>query len=100
MTILWHAVTSTDNPLNTRDPMGMGLGTKSNPWRVMGFLVGIFYINGHGFGMAKPSGFVPVAIFTSSVQEQMQLYVSCQKSSSYLTQFLMNIIHFYDFKLI
>jgi hypothetical protein len=29
----------------------------------MDFLVGIFYVNGHGFGMAKLNGFVPVAIF-------------------------------------
>ena len=30
----------------------------------MGFLADTFYINGRGFGMTKPSGFVPVAIFS------------------------------------
>jgi len=34
----------------------------------MDFLVGIFYINGYGFGMAKPSGFIPVAITVGGKQ--------------------------------
>jgi hypothetical protein len=42
--------------------MGMGLGTKLNQSQVMGFLMGGFCMRGHGFGMGKPSGFVPVAI--------------------------------------
>jgi hypothetical protein len=42
--------------------MGMGLGQILNPSRVMGFFVGNIYIRGHGFGMAKPSGFKPIAI--------------------------------------
>ena len=61
-------LTGTGNPLNIRDPMGMGLDTKLNPWQVMDFLVGIFYINGHEFGMAKPSEFVPVAMFNSAAR--------------------------------
>jgi hypothetical protein len=48
-------------PVNS---IGMGLGTKSNPSQVMGFLIGGFYIRGHEFGMTKPNGFVPVAIST------------------------------------
>jgi hypothetical protein len=42
--------------------MDMGLGQILNPSRVMGFFVGKIYIRGHGFGMAKPSGFKPIAI--------------------------------------
>jgi hypothetical protein len=42
--------------------MGMGLGQILNPSRVMGFFVGKIYIRGHGFEMAKPSGFKPIAI--------------------------------------
>jgi hypothetical protein len=44
--------------------MAMGLGRKLNPSCVMGFLMGGFCICDHGFGMAKPSGFVPIAIST------------------------------------
>jgi hypothetical protein len=32
-----------------------------------GFLMGIDIFHGYGFGMAKPSGFVPVAISSSHV---------------------------------
>jgi hypothetical protein len=41
---------------------GMGLGKSLDPSRVVGFLAGKLYSHGHGFGMAKPSGFAPVAI--------------------------------------
>jgi hypothetical protein len=44
----------------------MGLGTKLNPSWVVGFLVGMFYVRRYGFGFTKPSGFVPVAIFTDA----------------------------------
>jgi hypothetical protein len=39
----------------------------------MDFLVGIFYINGHGFRMAKPNGFVPFAIFTPTPTTQKKV---------------------------
>ena len=52
----------TGNPWVPVNPMGMGLGTKLNPSWVMGFLMGGFCIRGHGFGMAKPSRVVHVAI--------------------------------------
>jgi hypothetical protein len=57
------------NPMGTRDPMGTGLGTKLNPSWVMGFLAGKFYVHGHGFGLTKPSGFVPIAI--SQVHQEL-----------------------------
>jgi hypothetical protein len=44
--------------------VGIGLGTKINLWWVMNFLAQRFYIRGHEFGLAKPNGFVPVAIFS------------------------------------
>jgi len=43
-------------------PTNPGLGTKLNPWQVIGFLMGLYFIRGHGFGQAKPSGFRPIAI--------------------------------------
>jgi hypothetical protein len=43
-------------------PMGTGLGKISNPSWVRVFLMGIDIFYGYGFGTAKPSGFVPVAI--------------------------------------
>ena len=42
--------------------MGMDLGIKLNLSWVIGFLTGRFYFCGYEFGMAKSSGFVPVAI--------------------------------------
>jgi hypothetical protein len=59
---LWFPLSGTGDPWVTRDPAGMGLGKKLCPWRVVGFLTGGSYVNGHGFGQAKPSGFTPVAI--------------------------------------
>jgi hypothetical protein len=50
------------NPIGTHDPIVMGLGTKLNPSWVMSFLAGKFYVHRHGFGLTKPSGFIPVAI--------------------------------------
>jgi hypothetical protein len=35
-----------------------------------GFLMGIDIFHGYGFGTAKPSGFVPVAISTSGIHEK------------------------------
>ncbi|KAF8714914.1 hypothetical protein HU200_027450 [Digitaria exilis] len=51
------------------NPMGMGLGQILNPSRVMGFLTGMSHPCEHGPGMAKPSGFVPVAIPTPDHQQ-------------------------------
>jgi hypothetical protein len=51
-------------PMGTRDPNGHGFGHKMKPVMGHGFLVGRFYVRRHGFGWAKPSGFVPIAIST------------------------------------
>jgi hypothetical protein len=59
---LFILLTGTGDPLAPANPTGMGLGQILNPSWVMGLLTSIVYIRGHGFGMAKPSGFVPVAI--------------------------------------
>jgi hypothetical protein len=52
----------TGDPLMPANPLGMGLGQILDPSRVVGLFAGIIYIRGHGFGMAKPSGFEPIAI--------------------------------------
>ena len=52
----------TGDPWVPANPMGTGLGTKLNPWWVVGFLTGLYCIRGHEFGQAKPSGFRPVSI--------------------------------------
>jgi hypothetical protein len=38
------------------------LGQIVDPSRVVDLFAGIIYIRRHGFGMAKPSGFEPIAI--------------------------------------
>jgi hypothetical protein len=76
MSILLFDLAPTGDPWVPVNPMGMSLGTKLNPSRVMSFLIDGFCICEHGFGMAKPSGFVmakisgfvPVAIFKQDRQ--------------------------------
>jgi hypothetical protein len=48
------------NPWVPANPMGTGLGKISNLGT--GFLMGVNIFHGYGFGIAKPGGFVPVAI--------------------------------------
>jgi hypothetical protein len=55
----------TGDPLMPANPLGMGLGQILDPSRVVVLFAGIIYIRGHGFGMAKPSGFQPIAIPTT-----------------------------------
>jgi hypothetical protein len=52
----------TGDPLMPANPLGMGLDQILDPSRVVGLFTGIIYIHGYGFGMAKPSGFEPIAI--------------------------------------
>jgi hypothetical protein len=58
---------STSNPWVPANPMGTGLDKILNPsWvRGTGFLMDIDIFHGYKFGMAKPNGFVPVAISSS-----------------------------------
>jgi hypothetical protein len=50
------------NPWVPANPMGTGLGKISNSSWVRVFLMDIEFFHGYEFGMAKSSGFVPVAI--------------------------------------
>jgi hypothetical protein len=52
----------TGDPLMPANPLGMGLGQIVDPSRVVDLFAGIIYIRRHEFGMAKPSGFEPIAI--------------------------------------
>ena len=48
--------------MGTRKPDGYGFGQNFKPVMGTGFLMGVNIFHGYGFGTAKPSGFVPVAI--------------------------------------
>jgi hypothetical protein len=48
--------------MGTRKPDGYGFGQNLKPVMGMSFLMGIDIFHGYGFGTAKPSGFVAVAI--------------------------------------
>jgi YD repeat-containing protein len=52
----------------------MGLGKISNPSWVRVFLMGVNIFHGYGFGIAKPGGFVPVAISTRKVPTNPRWY--------------------------
>jgi hypothetical protein len=54
------------NPLG--NPHGYGFGQNFIPVMGMGFLAGIFFLRGYGFGQVIPSGFLPVAISISRVK--------------------------------
>jgi hypothetical protein len=56
------------NPLGTRNPHGYGFGQNFIPVMGMGFLAGIFFIRGYGFGQVIPSGFLPIAISNAAHQ--------------------------------
>jgi hypothetical protein len=50
--------------MGTRKPDGYGFGQNFKPVMGTGFLMGVNIFHGYGFGIAKPGGFVPVAIST------------------------------------
>jgi hypothetical protein len=54
------------NPLGTRNPHGYGFGKNFIPVMGMGFLAGVFFLRGYGFGQVIPSGFLPIAISSSA----------------------------------
>jgi hypothetical protein len=54
-----------ENSLGTRNPHGYGFGQNFIPVMGMGFLAGVFFLRGYGFGQVIPIGFLPIAISTS-----------------------------------
>ena len=52
--------------MGTRKPDGYGFGQNFKPVMGTGFLMGVNIFHGYGFGIAKPGGFVPVAISSRS----------------------------------
>jgi hypothetical protein len=50
------------NPLGTRNPHGHGFGQNFIRVMSMGFLVGVFFLRGYGFGQVIPNGFLHIAI--------------------------------------
>jgi hypothetical protein len=70
-------------PVGTGNPIGMGLSTKLNPSWVLGFLMSGSCIHMHGFEMAKPNGFVRVAISRHIVDGDVKyLYVERNLSTT------------------
>jgi hypothetical protein len=53
--------------VGTRKPDGYGFGQNFKPIMGTGFLMGVNIFHGYRFGIAKPDGFVPVAISTYDV---------------------------------
>jgi hypothetical protein len=53
--------------VGTRKPDGYGFGQNFKPVMGMSFLMGVNIFHVYGFGIAKPGGFVPVAISTLSL---------------------------------
>jgi hypothetical protein len=53
--------------VGTRKPDGYGFGQNFKPVMGTGFLMGVNIFHGYKFGIAKPDGFVPVAISTRDV---------------------------------
>jgi hypothetical protein len=58
--------------MGTRKPDGYGFGQNLKPVMGMGFLMGIDIFHGYGFGTAKPSGFVPVAISSATAAQRRE----------------------------
>jgi hypothetical protein len=56
--------------VGTRKPDGYGFGQNFKPVMGTGFLMGVNIFHGYGFGIAKPGGFVPVAI---SIRDHMSV---------------------------
>jgi hypothetical protein len=52
--------------VGTRKPDGYGFGQNFKPVMDTGFLMGVNIFHGYEFGIAKPGGFVPVAISMSA----------------------------------
>jgi hypothetical protein len=48
--------------VGTHKPDGYGFGQNFKPVIGTGFLMGVNFFHGYGFGITKPDGFVPVAI--------------------------------------
>ena len=53
--------------MGTRKPDGYGFGQNFKPVMGTGFLMGVNIFHGYGFGIAKPGGFVPVAISSGTI---------------------------------
>jgi hypothetical protein len=51
-----------ENPLSTRNPHGYEFGQNFIPVMGIGFLTGVFFLCGYGFGQVIPNGFLPIAI--------------------------------------
>jgi hypothetical protein len=57
------------------NPHGYGFGQNFIPVMGMGFLAGVFFLRGYGFGQVIPSGFLLIAISTYNVSNNHRLSV-------------------------
>jgi hypothetical protein len=62
--------------VGTRKPDGYGFGQNFKPVMGTGFLMDVNIFHGYGFGIAKPGGFIPVAI---SREDAAQHCARCRK---------------------
>ena len=76
------------NPLGTRNPHGYGFGQNFIPVMGMGFLAGVFFLRGYGFGQVIPSGFLPVAISTKGLLLGVCFIAEDPKGRKHLRQIL------------
>jgi hypothetical protein len=61
------------NPLGTQNPHGYGFGQNFIPVMGIGFLAGVFFLRGYGFGQIIPGGFLPIAISICAAKLQLGL---------------------------
>jgi hypothetical protein len=59
--------------VGTRKPDGYGFGQNFKPVMGTGFLMSVNIFHGYGFGIAKPGGFIPVAISMHGADESAPL---------------------------
>jgi hypothetical protein len=62
--------------MGSRKPDGYGFGQNFKPIMGTGFLMGVNIFHGYGFGIAKPGGFVPVAISINNGGAALSLHAS------------------------
>jgi hypothetical protein len=61
------SLSGTGNPWVPVTRSGTGMGTNLYPSAGTGFLMGVFFLRGHGYGLVVPNGYVPVAILSHNV---------------------------------
>jgi hypothetical protein len=72
--------------VGTRKPDGYGFGQNFKPVMGTSFLMGVNIFHGYGFGIAKPDGFIPVAI-SRCATGQCPVHQETQRPTLHLREF-------------